>query len=64
MADDAPPTGSIPEDLADDAPVDVDYNAVIARAQAHLVIQGGMAYADNADLRQKITDLAQLKAQA
>ena len=64
MPEETPTTGSEPEGLAADFPVDVDFNAVLARAQAHLVLQGGMAYADNADLRQKVTDLALMKDQS
>lgn len=41
---------------ANDAPVDVNLNAVIARSQALTVDIGGKNFEANADLRQKIAD--------
>mgnify|MGYP006935471783 CR=1 FL=1 len=54
MADELPPTGSIPENLADDVPSDVDFTAMMARSQAQLVLIGGMNYAANSDLEKKM----------
>ncbi len=54
MADELPTTGSIPENLADDVPSDVDFTAMMARSQAQLLLIGGMSYAANADLEKKM----------
>ena len=54
MADEPPATGSIPENLADDVPSDVDFTALMARSQAQLVHVGGMAFSGNSDLEAKL----------
>lgn len=62
MADE--PTASIPEDLADDVPTDVDFTAIMARAQAHLILVTGMAYQANQDLKEKVDALSAKEAPA
>lgn len=62
MADEQPTTGSIPETLALDAPNDVDFTAVMARAQAQLVYSGGLTFAANADLESKLKALREAGA--
>lgn len=47
-------TGSVPEELADDVPTDVDFQAVMARAQATLLHLGGLQYQATEDLTQKL----------
>lgn len=42
--------------LANDAPVDVNLNAVMARSQALTVDIAGKAFQSNADRRDKMTD--------
>lgn len=42
--------------LANDAPVDVNMNAIIARSQALTVDIAGKAFQSNADRRDKMTD--------
>jgi len=54
MASEPSETGSIPENLADDVPVDVDFTALMARAQGQLIMTGGRAYQANEDLKQKL----------
>jgi hypothetical protein len=56
MADESPATGSLPETVSEDAPVDVDFTALMTRSQAQLIDQTGKNYEANADLRQKLVD--------
>lgn len=41
---------------ANDAPVDVNFNAVVARSQTLTFDEAGKSFASNNDLRQKIAD--------
>ncbi len=47
-------SGSIPENLADDVPHDVDFNALMARSQSQLLMQTAREVQANQDLREKL----------
>jgi len=51
------PIPSIPENLSDDVPADVDFTAVMARAQATLIHTTGLNYQANEDMAQKLRAL-------
>ena len=54
-------TGSIPEALSDDAPTDTDFNAIMARSQAQLIMQTGREVQANEDLREKVAIIKELR---
>lgn len=47
-------TASIPENLADDVPTDVDWTALMARSQNTLIHTTALQYQANADMEQKL----------
>ncbi len=49
-----PSIPSMPENLSDDVPADVDFTAVMARAQAQLIHFTGLNYSSNEDMTQKL----------
>lgn len=57
-------TGSIPEALSDDAPTDIDFNAMLARSQAQLIMQTGREYQANVDLKEKVAIIKELRGTA
>lgn len=62
MADESQETtGSIPEALSDDAPTDVDFNALMARSQAQVLMQTARETQANDDLREKVAILKELR---
>jgi len=54
--EDADTTRQAQHQLANDAPVDVNMNAILARSQAQTTDALGKSFAANEDLRQKIAD--------
>lgn len=55
-------TGSIPEALSDDAPTDIDFNALMARSQAILIHSVGSEVQANADLREKLAIMKEYRS--
>lgn len=55
-AEDADATRQSQHSMANDTPTDVNFNSILARAQAEQVNFGGKNYEANADRRNKIAD--------
>ena len=55
-AEDADATRQSQHSVSNDAPTDVNFNAIMARSQALTVDQSGKNYESNADRRGKIAD--------
>ncbi len=62
MASESSEIGSIPENLADDVPSDVDFTALMARSQAQLIMQTGREVQANQDLREKLAILKEYRS--
>lgn len=60
-AEQADDTRQSQHQLANDAPVDVNPNAIIARAQGETIVQMGKNFEANADRRNKIFDALVVK---
>lgn len=56
--------GSIPENLADDVPTDVDFTALMARSQAQIIAQTGRYTQSNQDLREKLAIIRGTESQS
>ena len=61
-AEDSDATRQAQHTMANDFPTDVNYNAVLARAQGETLALMGKNFESNADRRGKIADQVMLKA--